>query len=110
MLFDKVWKNKWKSKYDWDNLNKRQKVKVLFFGKMTNGEIFLLLLFFSYLMYSSWAYKHDIAQCYQVIKNPCAYCDQQMRDATGWIINSDTNLTGKNITIINDPFIRRPYG
>ena len=48
------------------------------FNLLTGGSWakFVVTLFIvALIIFSVWAYKTDVATCYEVIKNPCDYCD-----------------------------------
>ena len=55
-------------KYPVKDENGRWIVKNLF--KMD----FLSFIFLVVILFSAWAYKHDMASCFELREEPCAYC------------------------------------
>ena len=48
------------------------------FNLLTGGSwarLIVVLLIVALIMFSVWAYKTDVATCYEIIKDPCDYCD-----------------------------------
>lgn len=96
---------RFKAKYNWDSLTPKKKAYTLIFGAMTKGEIFMLILLITFVLFISWSYSHDIAAYKTVYENPCKYCvDCTQKDATGWL-TGDGNSTVPSIDGIKKVYL-----
>ena len=74
------------------------------FNLLTGGswaKFVVTLLIVALIIFSVWAYKTDVSTCYEVIENPCDYCDLPLNNnipisnLKGWevILDEGSNLS-----------------
>jgi hypothetical protein len=66
------------------------------FNLLTGGswaKFGVTLLIVALILFSVWAYKTDVATCYEVIKDPCDYCDNAYPTLNNFENKLKINLT-----------------